>query len=244
MTRCAAIDIGSNTTRLLVAEPVDGQLKKTMEQRAYTRIGKAIDENGILLENGRRLSLDKPLHIRQGYTITSQTSQGHERAKMFGLLTVSATSQINAVQMLVSLSRASREARLYTDSFDVLREVAVRPGVGRSALELVEGVAHEREAAPNLQQDVSRTEGHSEVSPVRPLSLSEYEKSLRERAAQRYPDADPELAQKIERTIQRRLQEYRAQEVARSAQEHARHEDLAEERKRQQGRSLEHGIGM
>jgi exopolyphosphatase/guanosine-5'-triphosphate,3'-diphosphate pyrophosphatase len=46
MTLCAAIDIGSNTTRLLVAEPVDGQLKKVMEQRAYTRIGKAIDGEG------------------------------------------------------------------------------------------------------------------------------------------------------------------------------------------------------
>jgi exopolyphosphatase / guanosine-5'-triphosphate,3'-diphosphate pyrophosphatase len=43
---CAAIDIGSNTTRLLVAEPVDGQLKKAMEQRAYTRIGKAVDDDG------------------------------------------------------------------------------------------------------------------------------------------------------------------------------------------------------
>ncbi|HEX6455231.1 MAG TPA: hypothetical protein VF009_01785 [Solirubrobacterales bacterium] len=51
MTLCAAIDIGSNTTRLLVAEPVDGQLKKTMEQRAYTRIGKAVDaERGIKVE--------------------------------------------------------------------------------------------------------------------------------------------------------------------------------------------------
>src|SRR4029079_15765723 len=46
MTLCAAIDIGSNTTRLLVAEPVDGQLKKVMEQRAYTRIGKAVDGKG------------------------------------------------------------------------------------------------------------------------------------------------------------------------------------------------------
>lgn len=46
MTLCAAIDIGSNTTRLLVAEPADGQLKKVMEQRAYTRIGKAIDAEG------------------------------------------------------------------------------------------------------------------------------------------------------------------------------------------------------
>jgi exopolyphosphatase/guanosine-5'-triphosphate,3'-diphosphate pyrophosphatase len=48
VTLCAAIDIGSNTTRLLVAEPVDGQLKKVMEQRAYTRIGKAVDGAGAI----------------------------------------------------------------------------------------------------------------------------------------------------------------------------------------------------
>jgi exopolyphosphatase/guanosine-5'-triphosphate,3'-diphosphate pyrophosphatase len=48
LTLCAAIDIGSNTTRLLVAEPVDGQLKKVMEQRAYTRIGKAVGEDGAV----------------------------------------------------------------------------------------------------------------------------------------------------------------------------------------------------
>jgi exopolyphosphatase/guanosine-5'-triphosphate,3'-diphosphate pyrophosphatase len=48
VTLCAAIDIGSNTTRLLVAEPVEGQLKKTMEQRAYTRIGKAVDDEGAI----------------------------------------------------------------------------------------------------------------------------------------------------------------------------------------------------
>lgn len=43
---CAAIDIGSNTTRVLVAEPVDGQLKKVMEQRAYTRINKSVCDQG------------------------------------------------------------------------------------------------------------------------------------------------------------------------------------------------------
>jgi exopolyphosphatase/guanosine-5'-triphosphate,3'-diphosphate pyrophosphatase len=45
---CAAIDIGSNTTRLLVAEPGDGQLRKVMEQRAYTRINKAIRDSGAI----------------------------------------------------------------------------------------------------------------------------------------------------------------------------------------------------
>lgn len=48
MTLCAAIDIGSNTTRVLVAEPIDGQLKKIMEQRAYTRINKALDGDGAI----------------------------------------------------------------------------------------------------------------------------------------------------------------------------------------------------
>ncbi len=46
---CAAIDIGSNTTRVLVAEPMDGQLRKVMEQRAYTRINKALDSGGAIL---------------------------------------------------------------------------------------------------------------------------------------------------------------------------------------------------
>jgi hypothetical protein len=54
-------------------------------------------------------------------------------------LPVSATSQINAIQMLVSLSRASREIRLYTDSKAVLREAAIRPGQGASAIELIDG---------------------------------------------------------------------------------------------------------
>jgi exopolyphosphatase/guanosine-5'-triphosphate,3'-diphosphate pyrophosphatase len=45
---CAAIDIGSNTTRVLVAEPQNGQLRKVMEQRAYTRIDKASQRDGVV----------------------------------------------------------------------------------------------------------------------------------------------------------------------------------------------------
>jgi exopolyphosphatase/guanosine-5'-triphosphate,3'-diphosphate pyrophosphatase len=46
---CAAIDIGSNTTRVLVAKLLDGQFRKMMEQRAYTRINKALDGDGAIL---------------------------------------------------------------------------------------------------------------------------------------------------------------------------------------------------
>jgi exopolyphosphatase / guanosine-5'-triphosphate,3'-diphosphate pyrophosphatase len=43
---CACIDIGSNTTRLLVAERTDGALRELMTQRAFTRIGKSLPEGG------------------------------------------------------------------------------------------------------------------------------------------------------------------------------------------------------
>ena len=43
---CACIDIGSNTTRLLVAEPSGGQLREILAQRAFTRLGKGLRDDG------------------------------------------------------------------------------------------------------------------------------------------------------------------------------------------------------
>ena len=166
---------------------------------------KAIDQTGILLENGRRLERSKPLHIRQGYTITSQTSQGHERAKMFGFLPVSATSQINAVQMLVSLSRASQEVRLYTDSSEVLKEVAIRPGQGRSAVELIDGVPMPRNGSPaghdekDLRQELaqkdpslsSAQEAHLEKARGRP-AVPENRRGVHHPSAISHPPPPPQ----------------------------------------------------
>ena len=45
---CACIDIGSNTTRLLVADAGDGRLRELVTQRSFTRIGKSLD-NGALI---------------------------------------------------------------------------------------------------------------------------------------------------------------------------------------------------
>ena len=47
---CAAVDIGSNTTRVLVAEPQGGQLRKVMEQRAYTRFDKDSKRKGKITD--------------------------------------------------------------------------------------------------------------------------------------------------------------------------------------------------
>ncbi len=39
---CACIDIGSNTTRVLVADVDSGQLREVLQRRAFTRIGKGL----------------------------------------------------------------------------------------------------------------------------------------------------------------------------------------------------------
>lgn len=46
----ACIDIGSNTTRLLVAEPVEGRLRELLRQREFTRIGAGLRAGGEIPE--------------------------------------------------------------------------------------------------------------------------------------------------------------------------------------------------
>ena len=36
---CACIDIGTNTTRVLVADGSDGRLTEVLQRRAFTRLG-------------------------------------------------------------------------------------------------------------------------------------------------------------------------------------------------------------
>ncbi len=46
--RRACIDIGSNTTRLLVADCVDGGLLECRQERAFTQIGQSLDAGGAI----------------------------------------------------------------------------------------------------------------------------------------------------------------------------------------------------
>jgi exopolyphosphatase/guanosine-5'-triphosphate,3'-diphosphate pyrophosphatase len=45
---CACIDIGSNTTRLLVADAGEGRLRELVSQRAFTRIGKSLGNGSVI----------------------------------------------------------------------------------------------------------------------------------------------------------------------------------------------------
>ena len=45
---CACIDIGSNTTRLLVAEVRDGRVREVLSEREFTRIGRELRNEGVV----------------------------------------------------------------------------------------------------------------------------------------------------------------------------------------------------
>ena len=45
---CACIDIGSNTTRLLVADAGDGTLRELVAERVFTRIGRSLGHGGSI----------------------------------------------------------------------------------------------------------------------------------------------------------------------------------------------------
>jgi exopolyphosphatase/guanosine-5'-triphosphate,3'-diphosphate pyrophosphatase len=48
VARCACIDVGSNTTRLLVAEGEDRRLRELLTQRAFTHLASARDANATI----------------------------------------------------------------------------------------------------------------------------------------------------------------------------------------------------
>jgi hypothetical protein len=133
--------------------------------------------------------LIQALHVRHGYTVTSQTSQSHKCVKMFGLLPVSSTSQVNVVQMLVFLSRPTREARLYTDSREVLLEAALRPGEGMSAVELIDGELEPevdlRQIGHNGEKRKKETDLIGEAQRSRPTRKREQIREMARKAANR-----------------------------------------------------------
>jgi exopolyphosphatase / guanosine-5'-triphosphate,3'-diphosphate pyrophosphatase len=48
--RCGCIDIGTNTTRVLVAETRDGQLTPVLQHKAFTRLGRGLAPGGAIPE--------------------------------------------------------------------------------------------------------------------------------------------------------------------------------------------------
>ena len=109
---CAAIDIGSNTTRLLVAEPQEGQLRKVMEQRAYTRIGKGASKNG-------KITAEKVAEVAEAVTTQVRLAQelGAEVTKVVATAAIREAKNRNKVVKAIA-----EEAGVDVDVLDAEEE--------------------------------------------------------------------------------------------------------------------------
>jgi exopolyphosphatase/guanosine-5'-triphosphate,3'-diphosphate pyrophosphatase len=107
----ACIDIGSNTTRLLVAEPGEGGLRELMTQRVFTRLGKG-------LRKAKKLSAEKVDEVAD--VVATQARHARE---------------LGAREIVVVATAAIREAR---NGGELVTAIESRAGLPTKVLSDVE----------------------------------------------------------------------------------------------------------
>lgn len=113
--RIAAIDIGSNSTRLLVADVVDGQIQEQFRRSTVTRLGDGVDGSGRLAED----ACERVHAALAGYS-EELTAVGYERAG--GIATSAVRDAANGEELaaeilqrhglVIDIADGAREAEL------------------------------------------------------------------------------------------------------------------------------------
>ncbi|GAC1440724.1 MAG: Ppx/GppA phosphatase family protein [Solirubrobacteraceae bacterium] len=94
----ACIDIGSNTTRLLVAEPVDGRLRELASQRAFTRIGKG-------MKREERISGKKIEEVSEVVAMQVRVAQELGTGELRAVATAAIREAANQDELLAAVER-------------------------------------------------------------------------------------------------------------------------------------------
>jgi exopolyphosphatase / guanosine-5'-triphosphate,3'-diphosphate pyrophosphatase len=98
--RAACIDIGSNTTRLLVADCDATGLVEVHQERAFTRLGRGLRDGGIIAEE--KISEVVGVVLRQ-----LAVAREHGAAELCGVATAAVRTAANGTQLVHAIARAS-----------------------------------------------------------------------------------------------------------------------------------------
>jgi exopolyphosphatase/guanosine-5'-triphosphate,3'-diphosphate pyrophosphatase len=105
----ACIDIGSNTTRLLVAECRDGRLREIASQRAYTRVGKGLRASG-------RIPPDKVVDTAEVVSRQARLARELGVRDVVVVATAAVREAANRDELVAAIGRAARvEAEILSD---------------------------------------------------------------------------------------------------------------------------------
>jgi hypothetical protein len=96
----------------------------------------SISESGLMLTNGAKLDLRRPMHLDQGYAVTSHSSQGQTVDQVLVAAPVRSMNLVSAIMFYVGVSRARNHVQVFTDSRAALLEaVEENLGVRTAAVE-------------------------------------------------------------------------------------------------------------
>jgi exopolyphosphatase/guanosine-5'-triphosphate,3'-diphosphate pyrophosphatase len=95
--RAACIDIGSNTTRVLVADRVDGGLREVYQERAFTRIGKGLAASGAI-------GADKIEEVVAVVSDQLAVARAHGATEIRGVATAAIRTASNGVALVEAIA--------------------------------------------------------------------------------------------------------------------------------------------
>jgi exopolyphosphatase / guanosine-5'-triphosphate,3'-diphosphate pyrophosphatase len=98
--RAACIDIGSNTTRLLVADCADGELVEVHQERAFTRIGKGLAASGAIGAD----KIDEVVAVVLGQL---RVARAHGATEIRGVATAAIRMASNGVALVEAIAAAT-----------------------------------------------------------------------------------------------------------------------------------------
>ncbi len=196
--RVAVADIGSNSTRLLIAEVEDGRVVEELDHRSIvTRLGAGVDSNGSLGEEG----MERVYKTLDEY---AESIESHRASKRIAVLTSAVRDASNGAEFADTVKKryglephvltGDEEARLTFLGATSERDPEDRTptlviDIGGGSTELVTGTGRSADFHVSTQAGVVRqTERHLHHDPPDEQQLDE----LRTEVAAIFADAVPE----------------------------------------------------
>jgi exopolyphosphatase/guanosine-5'-triphosphate,3'-diphosphate pyrophosphatase len=190
--RIAAIDIGTNSVRLLVADLCDSSLQPIYKDLQTTRLGKGVDSEGILSEK----AMDNTLEAVKGFKDIS-LSMGAEDILVMATSAVrdakngtKFVSKIQELGLIVRILSGEDEAELgFLGASAGIKNIEgkiLTVDIGGGSTELVLGTKGHIDCLTSINIGAVRlTERYAKSDPIKPVEL--------ERAAKHVKDALDEI---------------------------------------------------